>query len=251
MSSRRHTEEITGKPDRATIPNPSKYYPIGVRETTRIAEKSVVKEKITYLPLDPGMRADLTYTGEERFDTDENNCGTGYCRKKRGNRNSRGGKSKQKKYVNSSDSDGSSSGDEYGSKPDWKKCQVHRRRTGDRPRVSQRERDTDLAGLPGNVACSRDERLRAAVFPRAPTLFFVLFMFIRGTTYSASCSSLHVICASTCFCAHCAPLYTTPLSPFTTNSSLSTHYICGKGGPFPCKLVRASHQVRVLSSYCL
>lgn len=77
-----------------------------------------MNEKTIYLPVNPGIRADLRYTGKKKFDTNESRRRKRYRQSKTGSRNSHDEKCKQIKYSDRFSENRSSSDDDRGDRSD-------------------------------------------------------------------------------------------------------------------------------------
>lgn len=98
-------KKLTQELDRAKVASRSRVSPTGMEGTNHIGEEPVVKEMTIYLLMNPDSEADFRYKGDERSDTDQDRCRERYRQKKKSDKKSRGEESKQKKYMDSSDSD--------------------------------------------------------------------------------------------------------------------------------------------------
>lgn len=126
-------------------------------DTTRIAKKSVVKDKTMYLPKNPVNRAEIRYTGGERSDADGGRCGKKSRQKTKSDRTTRGRKSRPKKCSDPPNSDGSNSDDDPDDRSERKKGRNPCCRTKDLRGVSRRGRDSDLVGSSGVSSAALSE----------------------------------------------------------------------------------------------
>lgn len=126
----------------AIMASPFNISPTGMRRTARIRKERVVKEETMYSLTNPGSRADVKYTSDERSETSKDHRGKRY-RQEKSNRRSRGGNFKLKKYSDPSDLKRSSFDNDSDEKPDWKKNRSHRHKKN-RPGGSRRDKDSDL-----------------------------------------------------------------------------------------------------------